>query len=206
MAAPPQPTAVGDVTGLCILVQFPDVPGTITRQQVDNFCNQAGYTGFGNNGSVRDYFLEISEGKLRYRNVVTAYYTAQQNRAYYTNPAIPFGSRARELITEALTNLRTNGFDFSQLSADSGGFVYALNVFYAGSASTRGARGCGPTSGSCRRTSSRRRRGRSATTRSRTWAPSSRCARSATRTGTWSVTSPTSTTTAANPTASATTA
>ena len=134
MAAPPQPTAVGDVTGLCILVQFPDVPGTITRQQVDNFCNQVGYSGFGNNGSVRDYFLEISEGKLRYRNVVTAYYTAQQNRAYYTNPAIPFGSRARELITEALTNLRNNGFDFSQLSADSGGFVYALNVFYAGDA------------------------------------------------------------------------
>ena len=132
LAAPPQPTAAGDVTGLCILVQFPDVPGTITRQQVDNFCNQVGYSGFGNNGSVRDYFLEISEGKLRYRNVVTAYYTAQQNRAYYTNPAIPFGSRARELITEALTNLRNNGFDFSQLSADSGGFVYALNVFYAG--------------------------------------------------------------------------
>ena len=132
LAAPPQPTAVGDVTGLCILVQFPDVPGTITQQQVDDFCNQVGYSGFGNNGSVRDYFLEVSEGRLRYRNVVTAYYTAQHDRGYYTDPAIPFGSRARELITEALTNLRNNGFDFSQLSADSAGFVYALNVFYAG--------------------------------------------------------------------------
>ena len=69
------------------------MPGTITRQQVDDFCNQVGYTGFGNNGSVRDYFLEISR-KLRYRNVVTAYYTAQQNRAYYTNPAIPFDGPA----------------------------------------------------------------------------------------------------------------
>ncbi len=132
LAAPPQPTAVGDVTGLCILVQFPNVPGTITQQQVDDFCNQVGYSGFGNNGSVRDYFLEVSEGRLRYRNVVTAYYTAQHDRDYYTDPTIPFGSRARELITEALTNLRTNGFDFSQLSADSAGFVYALNVFYAG--------------------------------------------------------------------------
>ena len=67
--------------GLCLLIQFPDVPGTITQQEVDHFCNQAGYTGFGNNGSVHDYFLEVSDGKLRYRNVVTAYYTASQHNA-----------------------------------------------------------------------------------------------------------------------------
>ena len=64
-AQPPRPTAVGDVVGLCLLVQFPDVPGTIARQEVDDFCNQVGYTGFGNNGSVRDYFLDVSDGKLR---------------------------------------------------------------------------------------------------------------------------------------------
>jgi len=131
-AAPPEPTPVGDITGLCLLVQFPDVPGTITQQQVSDFCNLAGYSGFGNNGSVRDYFLEVSEGKLRYRNVVTAYYTAQHNRSYYTDPTIPYGSRARELITEGLTGLRNNGFDFSQLSADGSGSIYALNVFHAG--------------------------------------------------------------------------
>jgi hypothetical protein len=31
---------------------------------VDDFCNKPGYTGFGNNGSVYDYFLEISGGAL----------------------------------------------------------------------------------------------------------------------------------------------
>ena len=51
-AAPPPATTTGDYTGLVLLVQFPDVPGTITRQQVDDFCNQVGYTGFGNNGSA----------------------------------------------------------------------------------------------------------------------------------------------------------
>ncbi|MFT4101024.1 MAG: M6 family metalloprotease domain-containing protein [Burkholderiaceae bacterium] len=40
--------------------------------------------------------------------------------------------RARELIVEALTHLRDDGFDFSGLTADASGFVYALNVFYAG--------------------------------------------------------------------------
>jgi M6 family metalloprotease-like protein len=131
-AAPPQSAAVGDVVGLCLLVQFPDVPATVNRQQVDDFCNQSGYAGFGNNGSVRDYFLEVSGGRLRYRNVVTAYYTAQHIRSYYTDESIPDGVRAQELIREALNHLRTGGFNFGQLSADSAGFVYALNVFYAG--------------------------------------------------------------------------
>ena len=45
---------------------------------------------------------DVSDGKLTYTNVVTAYYTAAHNRAYYTDPAIPYGTRARELIVEAL--------------------------------------------------------------------------------------------------------
>lgn len=131
--AAPGPTApVGDYVGLCLLVQFPDVPGVITQQQVTDFCNRPGYTGFGNNGSVHDYFLDVSGGKLRYTNRVTAYYTASRPRAYYTNPSIPFGTRARQLIVEALDWLRSTGFDFSVLTSDSAGFVYALNVFYAG--------------------------------------------------------------------------
>ena len=132
-AAAPQPVVPsGDVTGLCILVQFPDVPGTIARQEVEDFCNLMGYTGFGNNGSVFDYFVKASANRMRYRNTVPAYYTAQHNRAYYTDPSVSFGTRARELIVEALTHLREVGFDFSGLSADGSEFVYALNVFYAG--------------------------------------------------------------------------
>jgi M6 family metalloprotease-like protein len=122
----------GDYVGLCMLVQFPDVPATILQGEVDNFCNQPGYTGFGNNGSAYDYFLAVSDGKLRYTNVVTAYYTSQHPRAHYTDPAIPYGTRARELIIEALDSLVAGGFDFSVLSSDSGNFVYALSVFYAG--------------------------------------------------------------------------
>ena len=129
----PLPVATGDYVGLVLLVQFPDVPGTITRAQVDNFCNQVGYSEFGNNGSAYDYFLAVSDGKLRYTNQVTAYYTTQHPRDYYTDPNIAFGTRARELITEALNDLKAGGFDFSGLSSDAGGFIYALSVFYAGS-------------------------------------------------------------------------
>ena len=130
--APPAGETVGTYVGLCLLIEFPDVPGTITQQEVEKFCNQQGYTGFGNNGSVRDYFFSVSEGRLRYTNLVAPFYTAQQNRAYYTDPSIELGSRARTLIVEALDHLVNNGFDFSPLSSDGGGYVYACNVFYAG--------------------------------------------------------------------------
>lgn len=127
-----QPTPAEEVVGLCLLVRFPDVPGTISQQQVQDFCTQTGYDGFGNNGSVRDYFLEVSGGALDYRIVVAADYTAAHERAHYTDETQPNGKRARELIREALDALLDGGFDPEVLSADSEGNVYALNVFYAG--------------------------------------------------------------------------
>ena len=123
---------VGSYVGLCILIEFPDVSHSISVTEVENFCNQPGYTGFGNNGSVRDYFFDNSRGKLTYTNVVTQYYQAAHDRSYYTDPSIAYGVRARELITEALDHFKSQSFNFGQLTADSGGFIYALNIFYAG--------------------------------------------------------------------------
>ena len=143
----PEPGAVaktGARVGLCLLIQFPDVPGTITKTQVSDFCNKPGYNGFGNNGSVYDYFLSVSAGKLRYTNQVTAYYTAKHPFAYYTNRAIPFGDKARELIVEALQALKAQHFDFSALSSDNSGFIYALNAFYAGSCPNNWSEGLWP--------------------------------------------------------------
>ncbi|MGI9598199.1 MAG: M6 family metalloprotease domain-containing protein [Acidimicrobiales bacterium] len=130
--APPPGATTGTYVGLCLLIQFPDVAGTITTAQVEDFCNQPGYSGFGNNGSVRDYFRDVSDNTLTYTNIVTAYYTASHNRSYYTDESQPNGSRARQLIDEALDSLVADGFDFSGLSSDGSGFIYALNVYYAG--------------------------------------------------------------------------
>ena len=131
--APPSRQTVGDFVGLCLLVQFPDVPGSISHEQVEAFCNQPGYQGFGNNGSVRDYFLDNSAGKLRYSTVIAPYYTARHPKAYYTNPSVPYGQRARELIQEALAFHVSQGFNFSGLTVDDHDYVFATNVFYAGS-------------------------------------------------------------------------
>lgn len=143
-ARPASTVTVGNYLGLCILIKFPDVAASISQQEVSNFCNLPGYAGFGNKGSVRDYFYDNSQGKLTYTNVVTQYYTAAHNRSHYTNPEIDYGTRARELILEALNYLKSQGFNFSQLSSDSNGLIYALNVFYVGPRVNNWAEGLWP--------------------------------------------------------------
>ena len=143
-AMPQFAVTVGNYVGLCILIRFPDVADTISQTEVANFCNLPGYAGFGNNGSVRDYFHDNSKGKLTYTNAVTQYYTAAHNRSYYTDETVANGARARELITEALNWLKAQGFNFNQLSSDGGGYVHALNVFYAGPVVNNWSKGLWP--------------------------------------------------------------
>ena len=93
---------IGSVVGLTLLIQFPDESYTISQAEIDNYCNQVGYSNYSNNGSVRDYFYDVSNSLLTYTNYVSAYYTAQHEKDYYTDPEISYGTRARELVHEAL--------------------------------------------------------------------------------------------------------
>lgn len=144
LLAPPQRETVGDFMGLCLLIDFSDAPATIARDEVERFCNQQGYTGFGNNGSVRDFFFANSIGRCRYSNIVAPYYRAQHPKSYYTNEQISQPRRALELINEALSYWRGQGFDFTPLTADNEGFVYAMNVYYAGPVVNSWAKGLWP--------------------------------------------------------------
>lgn len=132
LRAPPREERKGEYVGLCILIQFPDDPGGISQSEVEDFCNKKGYNGFENAGSIYDYFYDVSQGKLKYTNIVTSYYTAKNSKDYYTNRNIVQPERAMELIEEAISDLLKNGFDFSRLSVDDEGYIYAMNVFYAG--------------------------------------------------------------------------
>lgn len=142
--APPQRQTVGAFVGLCLPIKFPDAVTNITKSQIEAFCNKPGYDGFGNKGSVRDYFLENSIGKCDYSTLVAPVYTAAHGRDHYTDPQIPYGQRAQELIAEALAHHMRNDFDFSRLTTDQRRFVYAVNVFYAGEADNNWGEGLWP--------------------------------------------------------------
>ncbi len=144
LLAPPERQTVGDFVGLCLLVDFSDAPATIQQAEVDRFCNQQGYSGFGNHGSVSDFFRDNSLGRCRYTNIVAPYYRAQRTKTYYTDPTIPQPQRAYELINEALAHHKANGFDFSGLTPDNQGFVYAMNIYYAGPVVNNWAEGLWP--------------------------------------------------------------
>lgn len=144
MLAPPQRHTVGTFIGLTLLVDFSDHPQSISRSQVEQYCNQPGYSGFGNKGSVFDYFKDVSGEKLLYTNIVAPWYRAQYPRSYYTDRSVRFGQRAQELIREILAHHKANGFDFSMLTTDDLNYVYAVNIFYAGTRDNNWSEGLWP--------------------------------------------------------------
>lgn len=134
----------GSVLGLCLIVDFPDEPGTISPAEVDVFCNELGYTANGNNGSIRDYYRDVSNDRLDYTNfVLPAYYTALHDKSHYDDPAQPSVPGAVELITEALDYL-DDTIDYAQFDADDDGFIDAINCFYVGTTSAGWSMGLWP--------------------------------------------------------------
>ena len=133
----------GTITGLCLLIDFPDDKGTITKSEVDNFNNSDSYSTNGNASSVKKYFYDVSNQKLTYTNVVTDYYTAKNKKSYYDNPTEAAGPKAQELILEALNSLEASGFDFSQFN-DGSGKITAINALYAGTCGSGWAMGLWP--------------------------------------------------------------
>ncbi|HEY8357126.1 MAG TPA: M6 family metalloprotease domain-containing protein [Ramlibacter sp.] len=141
--APPRQETRGACTGLALPVEFPDVPG-LPRGAVDAFCNEPGFSGFGNRGSVADYFRDISNHQLEYRTVVAPYYRARHPRAHYLDPAVPYGQRASELVLEALAFHRDLGLAFDDLTVDAEGSVRATSLLYAGPVANTHGQGLWP--------------------------------------------------------------
>jgi M6 family metalloprotease-like protein len=141
----PLAVATGAMRGLTVIIDFPNLPGTISKAQVEAFLNDTAYTGFGNASSVRGYFLNVSGNKLDYTNTVTRYYRARQPKSYYADGSLDAGQRSQELITEALNWLKTSeNFDFSTLSRDSSNRIKGLNFFYAGEPDSPWSKGLWP--------------------------------------------------------------
>lgn len=144
----PMPSTLGSVQGITLIIDFDDEVHTISASEVDNYLNQIGYTGYGNNGSVRDYYLDASNGMLDYTNHVPAYwYRANYPKSYYDDCDATYGTRAREMVREALIDLNNQGLDFSQYDANGDGYIDAINCFYAGYTDCGWSNGLWPHSG-----------------------------------------------------------
>ncbi len=139
-------TASGNVKGLTVLVDFPDTSCAISKSEIENFFNGVGYTGFNNNGSIRDFYYDVSGGKVTYTNSIIGFYTAKHPKSFYDDIYEAEGSYAKadEFAEEVFQWLKTSGNDLSGLTKDSKGYLKAVNILYAGTADAGWAKGLWP--------------------------------------------------------------
>jgi M6 family metalloprotease-like protein len=138
------------VYGLTILIDFPDQKSAVPVDSIQNWLNMPGYTGYKNSGSIRDYFNDVSDGKMVYFNICTPFITADNPKANY-DAGTGYGGSIT-LISEICAKLKSAGnFDFSKLTLTNG-VIRATNILYAGTADAGWANGLWPHSGSLRYT------------------------------------------------------
>jgi M6 family metalloprotease-like protein len=121
----------GSVRGLTVLVQFPDQQSSVTTAEVDALLNQPGYALDGNRGSVRDFWLTMSNGKLDYSNDVVGPVTLSRPMSSYFVPENT-PAPAAALIGEALDLALAGGVDLRAYDSLGEGVVDALSFMYAG--------------------------------------------------------------------------
>jgi M6 family metalloprotease-like protein/MYXO-CTERM domain-containing protein len=129
----PHPSGV--VRGLTILVDFSDQASAYSKEEVDAWLNQSGYNKFSLKGSVRDYYLNQSNGKVDYQNEVHGFYRAKQPKSYYQGGTSY--ERADELWAEVVAALDAE-IDYSLFDNDKDGKTEAISLLYAGGEGTFG--------------------------------------------------------------------
>lgn len=75
------------IRGLTLLIDYPDLPSKVTVGDIEDLANNngaAGPNGISTNGSVRDYFRDVSNGKIDYVNTVFKH-TASKPKRFYQN-------------------------------------------------------------------------------------------------------------------------
>ena len=141
--SPPSAPTTGNKMGLCLLIDFENQPASVSQSNIVAFCNGDNYTGFGNNGSVKQYYLDNSNNMLTYSNTVTAYIRIPNSlhpRSYYADTTKDCGTQGNKLIGDALAIMKSDPNyaskilpTFNNLTVDANNVVVAFNVFYAGS-------------------------------------------------------------------------
>lgn len=127
-------TLQGNVRALTILIDFPDIPASVSQSDIDSMMNGLNFTKDGNNGSVRKFYRDISGGLLDYTNTVFGYYHAKKS-FYYYDDSLDYAVGAQQLLGEALRWIDSLGFDFSTLTTNGSGndkTIKAINVMYTG--------------------------------------------------------------------------
>ena len=133
----------GKIYSLTLLVDFSDQAAPVTVSEVENWLNKEGFNRDGCNGSVRDYYLDVSNGQLDLTNEVYGWYRAKHPKSWYEGLQGYSGSDS--LMKEVFAYFDSQ-VDFSRYDNDKDGTTEAINIVYAGPGQTWG-QGLWPHSG-----------------------------------------------------------
>ena len=133
----------GKIYSLTLLVDFSDQPAPVTVSEVEEWLNKEGFNRDGCNGSVRDYYLDVSNGQLDLTNEVFGWYRAKHPKSWYESLQGYTGSDS--LMKEVFAYFDSQ-VDYSRYDNDKDGTTEAINIVYAGPGQTWG-QGLWPHSG-----------------------------------------------------------
>ena len=125
----------GKIYSLTLLVDFSDQPAPVTKSEIEDWLNKEGFNKDGCNGSVRDYYLDVSNGQLDLTNEVFGWYRAKYPKSWYeSTDRIENGNkyRASEILVKEVFDYFDSQVDFSRYDNDKNGTTEAINIIYAG--------------------------------------------------------------------------
>lgn len=112
----------GNLNVLCILIEYPDLQHTFSR---DNFAKLMNGPLVDGRLSFSEFYAKSSFGNLNIKVDVAGWYKAEKNYTHYSNSA---GS----LVAEAVNAADQNGIDFTRYDNDKDGVVDGIIVVHAG--------------------------------------------------------------------------
>ena len=133
----------GKIYSLTLLVDFSDQVAPVTVSEVEDWLNKEGFNRDGCNGSVRDYYLDVSNGQLDLTNEVYGWYRAKHPKSWYEGLQ---GYSGSDSLMKEVFEYFDPQVDFSRYDNDKDGTTEAINIVYAGPGQTWG-QGLWPHSG-----------------------------------------------------------
>ncbi len=132
-----QPRAFASSEGiwkqLVILVNFSNTSPYYSQNDFHELFNGKNYHLFGSQGSVKEYFEEVSHGKLKVFSTVTTWITLPYPKSYYgKNNGNLKDMNVREMVKQAIDILDQQGFDFSDFDGNKDGWIDSICIIHQG--------------------------------------------------------------------------
>ena len=124
---------------LVILMQYSDLSMVKSQNDFNDLFNSKGYSDDGAQGSVSDFYTDVSYGQLQLVCDVVGPFTSQHDRKYYGgNDRSGNDSHPEELFEEAIKQA-VEHVSLKDYDADDDGFVDNVHIIFAGHGEEAGA-------------------------------------------------------------------